>query len=106
MKAVSVFHCCDKIPEKSNLREKDLFWLTASEVSEVSVEKGMSEESCSPHGSQEADRERERGRKRQRQTQGRPYMAVVSGNVLTETPRVGFTNPLGISQSSQVGNQD
>lgn len=31
-----------------------------------------------------------------------PHMSVIPGNVLIDTPRVCFTNLLGVSQSSQV----
>jgi hypothetical protein len=61
---------CDKIPEKTTEKKKDLFWLMVlvhgwlallllDLWEDRNMAEGMMEESCSPHGCQEAERHQE-----------------------------------------------
>jgi hypothetical protein len=107
-----------------------LLWACGEAQHRGSKSECVTEQSWSPHGSQEAERQREKEREREclcyelspflllfyldLQSMGwfhtfRPCLLPLADppwKLLTDTPRVGYTNLLGASQSNQVDNQD
>jgi hypothetical protein len=52
MPALVLFFCCDKIPDKNNLKEEGLFYLRVSDILLLHGKEGMAEQNSSPHSGQ------------------------------------------------------